>query len=57
VKAETCDECGSYVKVFYQHKNMQLEPVADDVGSLALDQLLRDGAYSRAGINPYLAGY
>jgi FdhE protein len=57
VKAETCDECGSYVKVFYQHKNVQLEPVADDVESLALDQLLRDSAYSRAGINPYLAGY
>ena len=57
VKAETCDECGSYVKVFYQHKKVQLEPVADDVESLALDQLLRDSAYSRAGINPYLAGY
>jgi len=57
VKAETCDECGSYVKVFHQQKNVQLEPVADDVASLALDQLLRDGAYSRAGINPYLAGY
>jgi FdhE protein len=57
VKAETCDECGSYVKIFYQHKNVHLEPVADDVGSLALDQLLRDSAYSRAGINPYLAGY
>ena len=57
VKAETCDECGSYVKVLYEHKNVQLEPMADDVGSLALDQLLRDSAYSRGGINPYLAGY
>jgi len=57
VKAETCDECGSYVKVLYHHKNVQLEPVADDVASLALDQLLRESAYSRAGINPYLAGY
>ncbi len=57
VKAETCDECGSYVKVFYQHKNVQMDPVADDVGSLALDQLLRDSAYSRAGVNPFLAGY
>ena len=57
VKAETCDECGSYVKVFYQHKNVHLEPVADDVESLALDQLLHDSAYSRAGTNPYLAGY
>ena len=57
IKAETCDECGSYVKVLYEHKNVQLEPMADDVGSLALDQLLRDSAYSRGGINPYLAGY
>jgi FdhE protein len=57
VKAETCDECGSYVKVLYHHKNVQLEPVADDVASLVLDQLLRESAYSRAGINPYLAGY
>ena len=57
VKAETCDACGSYVKVFYEHKNVQMEPVADDVASLALDQLLRDSAYSRAAINPFLAGY
>jgi FdhE protein len=57
VKAETCDECGFYVKVFYQHKDVQLEPVADDVASLGLDQLLRDSAYSRGGANPYLAGY
>lgn len=56
IKAETCDECGSYVKVLYEHKNVQLEPVADDVGSLGLDQLLRESAYSRAGFNPYLAG-
>lgn len=57
IKAETCDECGSYVKVFYQHKDVTLDPVADDVGSLGLDQLLRGSAYTRAGLNPYLAGY
>jgi len=57
IKAETCDECGSYVKVLYQHKDTKLDPVADDVGSLGLDQLLRDSAYARAGLNPYLAGY
>jgi FdhE protein len=34
-----------------------LDPIADDVGSLGLDLLLRDRAYRRAGINPYLAGY
>jgi FdhE protein len=57
IKAETCDECGSYVKVFYQEKNVELEPVADDVASLGLDQLLRASTYRRAGLNPFLAGY
>jgi FdhE protein len=56
VKAETCDECSSYVKIFYEHKNTALDPIADDVGSLGLDQLLSESAYRRAGINPYLAG-
>jgi FdhE protein len=57
IKAETCDECGSYLKVLYQHKDPALDPVADDVASLGLDQLLRESAYARAGLNPYLAGY
>jgi FdhE protein len=57
VKAETCDECGSYVKVLYQDKDPGIEPVADDVASLGLDQLLSGGDYRRAGFNPFLAGY
>jgi FdhE protein len=57
IKAETCDECGSYLKVLYQHKDTELDPVADDVASLSLDQLLRESAYGRAGLNPFLAGY
>jgi FdhE protein len=57
IKAETCDECGSYVKILHQHKDVMLDPVADDVGSLGLDLLLRDSAYRRAGVNPYLIGY
>jgi FdhE protein len=57
IKAETCDECSSYVKILYQHKDVGLDPIADDVASLGLDLLLRDGAYRRAGLNPYLLGY
>jgi FdhE protein len=57
VKAETCDECGSYVKVLYQDKDAGIEPLADDVASLGLDQLLSGGEYRRAGVNPFLAGY
>lgn len=57
VKAETCDECHSYVKVFYQAKDAAVEPLADDVASLALDLLMRPGPYRRAAFNPFLLGY
>jgi FdhE protein len=57
IKAETCDACRSYVKILHQYKDPDLDPVADDVASLALDLLLRDGPYRRAGYNPFLLGY
>jgi FdhE protein len=57
VKAETCDACDSYIKVLYHQKDMAIDPLADDVASLGLDQLLRGGRYRRAGANPYLVGY
>lgn len=40
VKAECCDECGTYRKIFYQDKEPNLDPVADDLASLALDILV-----------------
>ncbi|MCK0197192.1 formate dehydrogenase accessory protein FdhE [Ancylobacter sp. 6x-1] len=57
IKAETCDHCRSYVKVFYQNKDPSLDPVADDVVSLGLDLLMKEGPYRRAAFNPYLLGY
>lgn len=57
VKAETCDECRTYVKVLHQHKDTGIEPVADDVASLALDLKMREGPYRRAAFNPFLLGY
>lgn len=58
IKAETCDACGSYIKILYQNKDPTLDPVADDVASLGLDLLLRErGTYRRAGVNPFLLGY
>jgi FdhE protein len=57
VKAETCDHCHAYLKVLYQDKEPSLEPVADDVASLALDLLMREGPYPRAAFNPLLLGY
>ncbi len=57
VKAEVCKECNSWVKIFYQVKNPSLDPVADDVGSLGLDILMKDTDFRRAGFNPCLVGY
>jgi FdhE protein len=57
IKAETCDGCGSYVKVLYQDKDPALDPIADDVASLGLDQLLSTSDYRRAGADPFLTGY
>jgi FdhE protein len=57
VKAETCENCRGYVKILHQHKNPQLEPVADDVATLGLDILLRESGYRRGAVNPFLLGY
>ncbi|GGC75368.1 formate dehydrogenase accessory protein FdhE [Chelatococcus reniformis] len=57
IKAETCDACRSYVKVLYQVKDADLEPVADDAASLGLDLLMQGGPYRRGGFNPFLLGY
>jgi len=50
VKAETCDSCQSYLKIVYQEKG-GLDPVADDLATLALDILVDEAGYARAGPN------
>ena len=57
IKAETCDSCRGYVKVLHQHKDPDVEPIADDVATLGLDLLLRDAGYRRGSVNPFLLGY
>jgi len=51
VKAEACDECRSYLKVVNQEKDPLADPVADDLASLALDVLMDQSGYQRAGPN------
>lgn len=51
VKAETCDECNSYLKILYMEKNMAVDPIADDLASLALDILMDEAGYLRSGPN------
>lgn len=54
IKAESCDKCKTYRKIFYQEKDLHIEPVADDLGSLSLDILMGDAGYMRASGNPLL---
>ena len=57
IRAETCDGCGSWVKIMAQNRNPSLDPLADDVASLGLDGLMRGSAWRRAGFDPFLIGY
>lgn len=54
IKAESCDHCHSYRKIFYQEKDYHVDPVADDLASLTLDMLMGEEGYSRASGNPLL---
>jgi FdhE protein len=54
VRAETCEHCQGYRKILYQEKDTGVEPVADDVASIALDLLLAEEGYHRASGNPLL---
>lgn len=57
IKAECCDSCKRYVKIMQQMKRPELEPLADDVGSLGLDILMREKEFFRGAANPFLLGY
>lgn len=57
VKAESCNDCGQWLKIFYLTQNPTLDPVADDVASLGLDLMMRETHFSRGGFHAFLAGY
>ncbi|WP_244816503.1 formate dehydrogenase accessory protein FdhE [Caballeronia sp. Lep1P3] len=54
LKAESCDECGTYRKIGYQDKAYDFEPFADDLASLTLDLLMGDAGFRRPSPNPWL---
>jgi FdhE protein len=51
VQAEGCEECGHYLKIVHMEKDMQVEPVADDLASLTLDLLVAETGLERHGVN------
>lgn len=54
VKAESCGDCGSYLKILYQEKDHRVEAVADDLATLVLDAKMEEEGFYRSGINPFL---
>ena len=54
IKAESCDQCHVYRKIFYQEHQLAADPVADDLASLPLDILMGEQGFERASGNPLL---
>ncbi|MCX8958412.1 formate dehydrogenase accessory protein FdhE [Erwinia psidii] len=54
ITAESCGDCGTYLKMFLQEKNPAVEPVADDLASLILDARMEQEGFSRSSLNPFL---
>lgn len=54
-KAEACSACRAYLKTFDQDHRLGVDPAADDAATIALDLLVADEGYHRAGPNLYVA--
>ncbi|AXF77693.1 formate dehydrogenase accessory protein FdhE [Erwinia tracheiphila] len=54
IKAESCGDCGTYMKILLQEKNPAVEPIADDLASLILDVRMEQEGFTRSGLNPFL---
>jgi len=56
VKAENCDACQGYLKILYMDKDPNVDALADDVASVALDVLMAESGNTRNGVNFFLLG-
>jgi FdhE protein len=55
-KAETCNLCQGYLKLFYEANDMAVEPLADDMASLGLDMLVSEAGFARFAPSPLVIG-
>lgn len=55
-RAESCGACRSYLKLIVQGRNARIDPIADDLASVALDLLVDDAGFERSGPNLLLIG-
>jgi FdhE protein len=54
-QAEACRTCGAYLKLFDGEQRLGAEPAADDAATIALDLLVAEEGFRRAGPNLYVA--
>ncbi|CCG89107.1 formate dehydrogenase accessory protein FdhE [Erwinia piriflorinigrans] len=54
IKAESCGDCGTWLKLLYQEKDPAVEAVADDLASLILDARMEQEGFARSSLNPFL---
>ena len=51
MRAECCGECGHYLKIVDMGKDAHVDPVADDLATVALDLLVSETGKVRHGVN------
>lgn len=51
VRAEVCDDCNHYLKIVSMDKDPHVDPLADDLATLALDLLMAETGKARHGVN------
>lgn len=51
VQAETCEDCGHYLKIVHSERDPFVEPAADDLASVTLDLLVSEAGFQRHGLN------
>ncbi len=54
-KAEACSGCRTYLKLFDEEKRPGADAAADDAATLALDVLMAEEGFGRAGVNLYVS--
>jgi len=54
IKAESCEACHGYLKILYMDKDPNVDALADDVASIALDVLMAESGIARRGTNFFL---
>lgn len=55
LRAECCEACHGYSKIFFLEAAKPIEPLADDLASLGLDLLVGEEGFARVS-NPFLLG-